>query len=201
MTYQQTPTNKQLLLLGRIKSIIASALVLALIATSSPSPARAAWHSQADNLPGFASKGAIIGVGVAAGATIGLLIYYKVHHKGATRVKLDAPPVRFDGATPGQPTERAVPVVNMMNDSITVKSLAVEDPSNAFTVSDARQVPFTIAPGEKVEIPVMLSATNAGGKARLRIVASAPGLKQDTTQFVSISYGRQTSKLRKLTHR
>jgi uncharacterized protein (DUF58 family) len=182
-----------------MKGFTASAIVLALIVTSLPPPARADWHQQP--LPGTIPTGAVVGAAAAGAALIGLLVYSKLRHRGATHVKLDAPPVRFDNATPGQPVEENVPVTNMMSDPITVKSLVVEDPSNAFTVSDAFHVPFTIAPGEKAEIPVTLSATNGGAKARLRIVASAPNLEEDATKVVSISYGRPTSKMGKLLHR
>jgi hypothetical protein len=203
MTSQKTPKKQQQFpLLGRVKGTVASALVLALVAVTSPSPARAAWQDKSGSLPGTVPTGAVIGAGVGAAAIVGLLIYYKMHNKGKTRVKLDAPPVKFDGApSPGQSTERLVPLTNMMSEPVTVKSLVVEGSSNAFAVSDARQVPFTMAPQEKVEIPLKLSASNASGKARLRIVASAPNLKKDSTKFVSISYGSQTSKLGKLLHK
>jgi hypothetical protein len=197
MAYQQA-SNKQRALLVRMKGLIASAIVLALIAASLPSPAAAKYQQQ--QLPGTVPTGAVIGVAAAGAAVIWILVYLKTRHKGSTHVKLDAPSVRFDGVAPGQPVERGVAVTNLMNEAITVKSLAVEDPSHAFAVSDARRVPFTIAPGEKVEIPVRLSATNGGGKARLRIVATAPGLEKDDTKLVAISYG-ETSKLGKLIHR
>jgi hypothetical protein len=197
MAYQQT-SKKQQTLPVRMRGLIASAIVLALIVASLPSPAAAKYQQQ--QLPGTVPTGAVIGAAAAGVAVIGILVYLKTRHKGSTHVKLDAPPVRFDGVAPGQPAERGVVVTNMMNEAITVKSLAVEDPSHALTVSDTRRVPFTIAPGEKVEIPVRLSATNGGAKAHLRIIASAPGVQKDDTKLVSISYG-ETSKLGKLIHR
>jgi len=201
MAYQQIPKSQQQpLLVRRMKGFIASAIVLALIVTSLPSLAAARWQDQSGSLPGTVSTGEVVGVAAAGAAVIGLLVYLKLRHKGSTHVKLDAPSVKFDGATPGRPAARSVPVINLMNDPVTVKSLAVEDPSHAIRVSGARRVPFTIRPGERIEIPLMLSATNSGGKARLRIVASAPGLEKDATKFVSISYGR-TSKLGRLIHR
>ncbi len=195
MPCQQTSKNQQP---KRMKASIASAIVLALLVTLLPSRAEAKWQQQ--SLPGTVPTAAVVGAVAAGAAVIGLLIYLKLRHKGAAHVKLDAPPARFDDAPPGQPVEKSVPVVNLMNDPITVKSLAVEDPTHAFTLSDARKVPFTIAPGERVAIPLVLSASNGSGKARLRIVASAPGLEKDATKFVSISYGRQASRLAKLVH-
>jgi hypothetical protein len=88
-----------------------------------------------------------------------------------------------------------------MSEPITVKSLAIQGSSNAFSVSDPRPVPFTMAPGEKVEIPVTLSAGNSSGKAKLRLIASAPSLKKDAVAFVSLSYDvADVSRLKKMLH-
>jgi uncharacterized membrane protein len=184
-----------------MRGFIASAIVLALIVASLPSPAAAKWPDKSGSLPGIVPTGEVVGAAAAGAAVIGVLVYLKLKHRSSTHVKLDARPVRFDDVTPGQPVERGVAVVNMMNEPITVTSLAVEDPSRAFTVSETSQVPFSIGPGERVEIPVTLSATDSGGKARLRIVASAANGEKDATKFVGISYGSQTSRLGRLIYR
>jgi hypothetical protein len=185
-------------LLTKLRGAIASALVLALLLTALPPPASAKWQDLSGTLPGGVSKGVVIGVGAAAAGLVGLLIYYKVHHKGITKVKLDAPAVRFDGAVSGQPTKQSVPVTNLMSEPVTVKAVSVEDTSGALAIDAARQVPFTLAPGEKFEIPVTLTANNAGGKAHLRIVATTEKLNKDGVKVIEVSYGHHKSKLKKL---
>ena len=181
---------------SRGRGVLTSTLVAALIVTSLPSSAEAKFRDKSCDLPGAGCGLTVplITLLVAAGAGAAFVIYYKTH-KGGPTIKLDAPPVRFDGAVRGQPTEKPVHLVNKMNDAITVKSVVVEDPSGAFTISDARRGPFTMASQEPLDIPVKLTANNPGGKARLRLVVSAPRLKKDSTKFVIVSYGEQASKL------
>jgi hypothetical protein len=176
-------------------------MALALTASVVPTPAHAKWQDMSGSLPGFASTGAVVGGGVAAAALVGVVIYYKMHHTDHTRVKIDPPRVMLDGIATGQAIEKTVPVTNKMSVSITVKDLGLEDPSNAITLAGGRQVPFTIAPNETVEIPVKVNAANREGNARLRVVASAPTLKKDATEYVKISYGHEPSKLGKMLHR
>ena len=183
--------------LQNMKGMVASLLVVALIAAALPTPAHATWTDKSGSLPGTVSKGAVIGVGVGAAVLVGVFIYYKIHHKGATQVKLDAPPVKFDG-TPGQPAKQNVAVTNLMSEPVTVKAVTVDGNSGAFTIGDAKQVPFTLAPGEKFEIPLTLAATNDGGKGRVRIVATTDRLQKDGIKFINVSYGHQKSLLRKV---
>lgn len=89
-------------------------------------------------------------------------------------------------------------MTNIMNEPVTVKAVTVDDKSGGLAIGDSRQVPFTIAPGEKFDIPVTLSGNNSAGKARLRIVVTTAKTKTDQIKFVSVSYGREKSKLRKL---
>ncbi len=85
-----------------------------------------------------------------------------------------------------------------MNDPVTVKAISVDDKTGSLTIGDAKQVPFTLAPGEPFEIPVTVSSRDGGGKGRLRIVATTDKLKKDDVQFIDVSYGQQKSKLKKL---
>ena len=195
---QENNTSRVPLFRGWLKSPIAQILVLALIIASLPAPVEAAYRDNSGNLPGMVSNGTIIGIVVAGGAAIGLLLFFGLRSKGKTKVKLETPPVKFDNVAPGQPTKQSVPVTNIMNEAVTVKAVTVDDKSGAFAIGDARQVPFTLAPGEKFEIPVTLSANNSGGKARLRIVATTAKLKKDAVKFIDVSYGHKKSKLGKL---
>jgi hypothetical protein len=167
-------------------------LVLALILTSLPSRLEGA------ELPGTVSDAKIYTLLGILGGVVALLVYVKVTHKGAPQVKLETPPVKFNDVVAGEPTKRSVPVTNIMNDPVTVKAVTMDDKSGAFAIGDARQVPFTLAPGEKFEIHVTLSPKNGGGKARVRIVATTAKLKKDTVKFISVSYGHRKSKLGKL---
>ena len=199
MTNEQTSkTQTSSRLFKRMRGAIASALVLALLLTALPPPASAKYQDLSGTLPGSGNKGLIIGAGAAVGVTLVVLIYYKFHHKGLTKMNLDAPAVRFDGAVPGQATKQSVPVTNLMSEPVTVKAVTVEDASGALAIDAARQVPFTLAPGEKFEIPVTVTAKNAGGKAQLKIVATTEKLNKDGVKVIEVSYGHHKSKLKKL---
>lgn len=199
MTNEQTPkTRTKSHLFERMRGAIASALVLALLLTALPPPASAKYQDLSGTLPGGVSTGAIVGVSAAAAGLVALLIYYKFHHKGVTNVKLDAPAVRFDGAVPGQPAKQSVPVTNLTSEPVTVKAVTVEDKAGALAIDGAKQVPFTLAPGEKFEIPVTLTANNPGGKARLRIVATTEKLNKDAVKVIEVSYGHHKSKFAKI---
>jgi hypothetical protein len=192
--------KSQTSLLSKARAALASAVVLSVLTMSMPSHARATWQQK--SLPGFVSPGAITGMSIAAGAIVALVVYYKIHHKEKIHLRLDAQPVRFDAIESGQATRGSLPIINKMGEPVTVKSLEMLDSSNAFTVSESRHVPFTIAPGEIVEIPVELSANHNSGRARLRLVASAPSLRKDGVEFVRLSYGGESaSRLAKLVHK
>jgi len=197
MTKRDATTHRPSILCGWLKSAVAQVLVLALIISSMPAPAEAKYVDRSGELPGLVSNGVIIAIAAAGGAAIVLLIYLG-KRKGPPPVKLEALPVKFSEFTPGQQTKQVVPVTNIMNDPVTVKAVTVEDKSGAFAISDARQVPFTLAPGERFEIPVALTAKNNGGKARLRIVATTAKLKKDSVKTIEISYGQNRSRLGRL---
>ena len=94
--------------LSKARGALASALVLSVLTMSMPSHARATWQQK--QLPGFASPGAITGMGIAGGAIVALVVYYKIHHKERMRIRLDAQPVRFDTIESGQATHGSVPI-------------------------------------------------------------------------------------------
>jgi hypothetical protein len=140
-------------------------------------------------------------VSVAAAVVAALLILYIVKKRGQYAkdpILLNSPPVRFDDVVAGRPTKESVPVTNLMNDPVTVKAIAVDGKSSALVIGDAKQVPFTLAPGEKSEIPVTISANKDGGKARLRLVVASAKTRKDEVRFIEVSYGQQKSRLKKL---
>jgi hypothetical protein len=204
-----------------LKSHIAQVLVLALVVSSLPAPAQVTINcsglsgnallncltlqqsgSGTSSTKSSTSGTTVVIIGVVAAAAITLAILYvlkKKHNKEPnSRVNLEAPPLKFNDVVPGQLTKESVPVTNIMNDPVTVKAVTVDDKSGAFTIGDSRQAPFTIAPGEKFDIPVTLSGNNGGGRARLRIVVATAKTKKDEVKFVNISYGHKKSKLSKL---
>jgi hypothetical protein len=153
------------------------------------------------DLPGISCgghTGLIAGVAAAGAGAVILIVYEKKHGKGSTVVKLDTKAVKFGNFTPGQPVKLSVPLKDLMNAPITVKEVAVDDPSGALTIGAARQGEFTLAPGEAYDIPVTLNTSNAQGKARIRIVATSPKAKKDVVQFIKVSYGHGESKHHRL---
>jgi hypothetical protein len=129
MNRQETLKKIEGALLCRLERGIAYALVLVLTVTSLSSPAKATWPNYSGKLPGIASKGPIIGVAAAGAAAVGLLVYFKVRHKGHHGLKRQAQTVRFGDLTPGAPAKKDVPVTNKMSEAVTVNALTVQDPS------------------------------------------------------------------------
>ena len=181
---------------GFLRSCIAQLVVLALFVSLLPVPAHAAFQDKSGSLPGTVSGTTVAVVVILAGAGIGFAIYAMKKRKGV--VKLDTPHASFTDIAPGQPAKRSVAVTNIMNDPVTVKALTVEDKSGALAIGDARQVPFTLAPGEKFEIPVTLAPKTDSGKARLRMVVTSDKTKKEEVRFVEVSYGHKSSMLGKI---
>jgi hypothetical protein len=199
LTEPKNNKNRPSLLRGWLKGPIAQVLVLALIVASLPAPVKAQFQDKSGSLPGIISGKTVAIVGVAVGVGAGLLIFYLVKKKkGAPHVKLDTPPAKFTDVVAGQQAKEIVRVTNHMNDPVTVKAISVDDKTGALAIGDAKQVPFTLAPGEPFEIPVTVSSRDGEGKGRLRIVATTDKLKKDDVQFIDVSYGQQKSKLKKL---
>jgi hypothetical protein len=184
---------------GWLRIPIVPVVVLALVITSMPQPAKADYVDKSGSLPGIVSGKTVAIAGAAVGVGVGLLIFYIVKKKkGTPHVRLDTPPAKFTDVVAGQQAKEIVRVTNHMNDPVTVKAISVDDKSGALAIGDAKQVPFTLAPGEPFEIPVTVSSHDGGGKGRLRIVATTDKLKKDDVQFIDVSYGQQKSKLKKL---
>jgi hypothetical protein len=171
-----------------IRKPVAHVLIVALIIAVLPNVGEAAWRDQSDDLPGFASGKVIVLLAVAAGALVGLVIYAKIKGKGEPKLQVEADSAKFKNIPRGQSTKKMVPVTNIMGDSVTVKRLSIDDNSGSFTIGEARQVPFTIAPGETFEIPITLSPNKKSGKAQLVIVASTPKFQKDAKKKIEMSY-------------
>jgi len=190
-----------------LKSSTAYLLVLATVMLLLPLPAKATWTDKSCQLPGIVNAQCtnytpiIVVAAVGTAAAVVLFVYAKKHHKGNTAVKLDLKPVKFEDFTPGQPAKLSVPLKDMMSAPITVKEVAVDDPTGAVTLGDARQGTFTLAPGEVYDIPVTLSTTNSEGKARIRIVATSQKANKDIVQFIKVSYGKGAAKHLGLFHK
>jgi hypothetical protein len=197
-TKYETTTDRPSPFYGWLKSPIAQILILALIVASLPAPAEAAWRDNSGNLPGMVSTGTIVGIAVAGAAAVGLLIYFGKRSKKSMRLKLETPPVKFSEFVSGQPSKRTVAVTNLMSAPVTVKAITIDDKSGAFRIADAREAPFTLAPGEKFQIPLILTATNGSGRAHVRITVTTPKLNKDEIKSIDVSYGEKKSKLRKL---
>ncbi len=220
-TEQKNSKNRTPLFRGWLKVPIAQVVVFAMIISSVP--ARAQVTISCSGLSGTAllncltlqqsgsgtnssssssnSGKTVAIVSVAAAAVAALLILYIVKKRGRQTknpILLNSPAVRFNDVVSGQPTKESVPVTNLMNDPVIVKAIAVDGKSGALAIGDAKQVPFTLAPGEKSEIPVTISANKGGGKARLRLVVATAKTRKDEVHFIDVSYGQQKSKLKKL---
>jgi hypothetical protein len=170
---------------GGLKRTIAQGLVFALILSSLPVPASAASK-------GVGKTVAIAGV---AGGAIVLAIFYVVkrHVRRAPKLMVDVPAaVRFDHLVPGQPTKESVPVTNPMSEAVIVEAVTAEDKSGVLTLGDVRQTPFTLVPGERLEIPVALSANNKVGRARLRIVVTTARARE--VHLIVVFYGYKEHK-------
>jgi hypothetical protein len=138
-------------------------------------------------------------IALAATAAAGLLIFLVVKKNSRTpKVKLDSPSVKFNHIVSGEPTTGTVPVRNIMSEPVTLKAITMDGRSGVLTLGDPRRTPFTLAPGEKFDIPVMLSADKGRGKARLRILASTAKTKKDAVKLVAISYNHEKSKHKNL---
>lgn len=191
---------------GWLKSPIAHLLVLALIVPSLPASAQVksqvtpqpdAWHDKSCDLPGMCQShtGLIVGVAVGGAAAVALIVWAKHHNGGA---KLSSKPVKFPDFVPGQPAKLNISLANTLNMAITVKEIAVEDPSGALKLGDVRQGTFILARGEKYDIPVTLNTNNNEGKARIRIVVTGEKAKKDVVEFINVSYGHGAAKHHKL---
>jgi hypothetical protein len=150
-----------------------------------PAPAAAAWRTTGE-LPGTVSNTTVITIAVVgAAAVVAVIILAK--KKGGKEVVFEVEPPKFVKGGSGAVTGKAI-ITNLMGDPITIKQLAIEGEESSFSLPDGRQVPFTVAPGEQVDVTVNYSqAAGRSNKGHLRVVASAPKVKKDTVKVVSFS--------------
>ncbi|MGO9271176.1 MAG: hypothetical protein ACLQOO_13125 [Terriglobia bacterium] len=148
-------------------------------------------------MPGTVPKGAVIGAGVAAGAAVGFLIYWKLHHKGQVKLAIDHSASRFTDVVPGQLTNKTIAIRNDTSVPVQINSIAIEDHSGgAFALSSLPKFSFPLAPKESFNLPLTISPKEAGGSALLRVGASNAKSKKEET--FKVSYGTQKAEKGKL---
>ena len=176
---------------GTWKRRIALVVIAALLVSGLPRNAFAKWRDKSGELPGTVSSSTIAIIAIAGGAAVvTLLILAK--KKGKKEVVLDVRAPQFKDVG-GEPVARSASITNLMGDPITIKQLTLEGEDSCFSLSDARQVPFTVAPGEQVDLTVNYAPAAAGSlKGHLRIVASSPKVKKDTVKVVSFSASKKS---------
>lgn len=109
-------------------------------------------------------------------------------HAASAHVYFDIQPALFRRAAKGRPSTNSISITNLMNDPVTVSAVVVRGASEPFSVSDSFSLPFTLAAGERFEIPVTLTANKGRGKARLRIVALSPKSHQVVIENLTFHY-------------
>ena len=156
-------------------------------------PPRASAKYQQQSLPGTVPTGAVIAAGATAAALIGLLIYYKIHHKQTVKLHVDHDAATFVDLPTGQPANKTVPIRNSMSEPVNIVAVSIEDTSRAFTLGSLPSFPHALAPGESLDVPLTVSPINGGGSARIRVVASSARSKNQTETF-KVSYGHPKTK-------
>jgi hypothetical protein len=165
---------------------VAIALIAALLLSGLPASALAAWRDRSSELPGTVSNTTVITIAaVGAAAVVATIILVK--KKGGKEVVFEVESPTFAKPNGGPVTGKAK-ITNMMGDPITIKQLVLEGEATCFSLPEGRQVPFTVAPGEQVDVTVNYDpASGRSTKGHLRIVASAPNVKKDTSKVISFS--------------
>jgi hypothetical protein len=114
--------------------------------------------------------------------------------KKNSKARLDMNPITFVMAiVPGKPAKLIVPVTNLLDAPITISGVVVEDKSGALTLGRGGLAKMLLAPGEKFEIPVILSTKSGKGNARVRITVASEKVTKQEIDYVDVSYNR-TSK-------
>jgi hypothetical protein len=160
---------------------------------ATPKDLAASWRDNSGNLPGLVSGKRIAILAMAlGGAVTGAVILLK--RKGGKEVKMGIQPPRFNTVAVGKSEQKTVGVTNLMDDSITIKEISVQGQSATFSLADARQTPFIVAPGEQVGINVTYTPNSGNAsKGKIRIVASSPTAKKNTIKHVSLSSSGEKS--------
>jgi hypothetical protein len=180
---------------GWFKCTTARALAITLATAFLTAPA------YAQTKPGIYTKVNVPGViGLSAGVGGGVILWAYLHHRKHRQadIKLITTPAEFADIVPGQAAKLTVPVTNPMSAAVQIKELAVEDKSGALALGATRQGSFPLAPGEKYDIPVTITANQSSGKARIRIVVTSEGSTKQAVKYIAVSYGHPKSKLHKL---
>jgi hypothetical protein len=153
-------------------------LILGLV----PHRAEAVWHQQ--ELPGLVSGKSIALLAIVGGGAIaGLFILAR--HKGANRVALDVQVPRFEEQSRQAQQEQIVGITNRMKVPVSIKDISVESGTSSFSVA-APALPLTVAPGERVAIPVRYTS---GGdrKGGLRIVVTSARTRNDVVKTLRLA--------------
>jgi hypothetical protein len=156
-------------------------------------PPRASAKYQQQSLPGTVPTAAVVGAGAAAAALIGLLIYYKLHHRQTVKLHVDHDAASFADLPPGQPANKTIPIRNSMSEKISIDSVSLDDTSRAFALGNLPSFPHALAPGESLDVPLTISPIDGSGSTRLRVVASSARAKNHTETF-KVSYGHPKAK-------
>jgi hypothetical protein len=165
---------------------------LAFLLVVSPLPVQA--RPLSNPLPGGSFAGGPGNRHLDPNAAIAVEFYVKMHKQKNAKARLDMNPMNFVIAiVPGRPAKLIVPVTNLLDAPLTIKEIAVEDKSGALTLGGGHLTMILLAPGEKYEIPVILSTNSGRGKARVRIAAASEQANKEEVEFVEIAYNR-TSK-------
>ena len=123
-------------------------------------PARAAWHSQADQLQGSGKSAIITSVAIGGGVVAGALLYKKFKNRGpASNVKL---PDNLGFATP---ESKMLVVRNEGQTPINISELSIR--GDGYEFASRPRLPLIVPGKGLVEVPVRL--THAGKKARVEV--------------------------------
>lgn len=113
----------------------------------------------------------------------------KIERKGGKKVVLDMNPERFSRTVvPGKNADFIVPVTNLLDANITVKSIAIEDHAGNLALRIPYSESLVLAPAEKLEIPVVISSCRGENRAHIHIVVSAPRSSRDEVKTVDVTY-------------
>jgi hypothetical protein len=75
-----------------------------------------------------------------------------------------------------------------MNEPLIVKEVSLKGGSHIFALAETLSVPFSLAPAERAEVPIILLGKRGSGTAHLQVVASAPRSKHDSIIVMKFHY-------------
>jgi hypothetical protein len=113
----------------------------------------------------------------------------KIERKGGKKVVLDMNPEKFSRVlVPDKNADFIVPVTNLLDTNITVKTITLEDHAGNLALGARYSESLILAPAEELEIPVTVSRCHGKGLARIRIIVSAAFSRRDEVKTVDVSY-------------